>query len=1034
MLTRASRNAYSWWWASHIRTKQSKWLDQNLQDMEEKVEYIMKIITEDGDSFRVRAEQYYQKRPEIVNFVEDTFREYRALAERYDHLSKDLQSANRTIAVIFPERVQMSIDEEDDEDFAFSVEEHEKHPTGAPLPLPTPMLEAPKLNHLPKMENAVQAVLKKKKMPRKLMSKKGLIKIGVDEKAPVKSSGLSKDEALEEIDKLQKEILGFQTEKEFVKCSYENAISKFWEIETNITEMHAKISNLQDELEVRTVIEDNDAQTLMASSALKMCGETLANLKHKQNRVEKEATVEHKRVGDIRKKFEALISSNNSNSDLKNIEQTGQQVKDKTTKIEEKQQNVENRDGNGQEGLIESQPKCNFDQKESETVEDRKSRIKEEILGKSEPVTISKVAEKIEKLVDKVIILEIDLASQTALVMRLRFENDDLHEQLQSLEHDNKNLVDDSNEMKMKIKRLEEQLEGIQSLDQKVKGQNVHLETRFDDASVNLDNASNELLIAEPDENASDDEEKKEYDKRSEVQEENDLVKKPNEDNDDFEGFVMKPNEDSHELEDSVKKKDMEMEGGKELEQEQEKEQEQEQGQGQGQEQQQGQGQGQEEEQEQSLTKRVINEEHDIVVDVNGDRMDEEDQSNLKRKFSYEIEEREKMLLEEYKSTLRNYKELKKKLTETETKNRARLFKTAVEMKMLKNSNDSKDNEIRSLHEKLKLFETNLDKNVDFEVTKAQDSVIKEVETTEIDSTDEGAHEREEFDEKKEGDQDSNGDENLETEVKKDPDLNDGVDDPNEIREVEDEIRREIDEFRKESLELWLRFSTTYHQINRFQDTTNDLLKEIQEARDAKEGKEKKHEYGLAHAISKRHYQQNSPSFASDIRPIYRHLQDMLAEVTLWLESSEILEDDLQHRLISLCEIQNELANLTNDDSKSEKKARPLNDCQAAKFQGEVLNMKQENNKVLEELRAACERVKRIHIEIEETLIKLDADLGKKKRSNSKSKVPFRSFLFGVKLRKKHRPSSLLRGMSHSLQRQYSKVQESPQKEKEEAS
>lgn len=30
MLHRAARNAYSWWWASHIRTKQSKWLDENL--------------------------------------------------------------------------------------------------------------------------------------------------------------------------------------------------------------------------------------------------------------------------------------------------------------------------------------------------------------------------------------------------------------------------------------------------------------------------------------------------------------------------------------------------------------------------------------------------------------------------------------------------------------------------------------------------------------------------------------------------------------------------------------------------------------------------------------------------------------------------------------------------------------------------------------------------------------------------------------------------------------------------------------------
>lgn len=31
MLHRAATNAYSWWWASHIRTKQSKWLEQSLQ-------------------------------------------------------------------------------------------------------------------------------------------------------------------------------------------------------------------------------------------------------------------------------------------------------------------------------------------------------------------------------------------------------------------------------------------------------------------------------------------------------------------------------------------------------------------------------------------------------------------------------------------------------------------------------------------------------------------------------------------------------------------------------------------------------------------------------------------------------------------------------------------------------------------------------------------------------------------------------------------------------------------------------------------
>jgi hypothetical protein len=33
MLQRAASNAYSWWWASHVRTKQSKWLDNNLKGL-----------------------------------------------------------------------------------------------------------------------------------------------------------------------------------------------------------------------------------------------------------------------------------------------------------------------------------------------------------------------------------------------------------------------------------------------------------------------------------------------------------------------------------------------------------------------------------------------------------------------------------------------------------------------------------------------------------------------------------------------------------------------------------------------------------------------------------------------------------------------------------------------------------------------------------------------------------------------------------------------------------------------------------------
>ena len=87
-----------------------------ITDMEEKVAETLKIIDDDGDSFAKRAEMYYRKRPELISFVEESFRAYRALADRYDYMSKELQSANRTIASVFPDRVQYQMDEDDEEE------------------------------------------------------------------------------------------------------------------------------------------------------------------------------------------------------------------------------------------------------------------------------------------------------------------------------------------------------------------------------------------------------------------------------------------------------------------------------------------------------------------------------------------------------------------------------------------------------------------------------------------------------------------------------------------------------------------------------------------------------------------------------------------------------------------------------------------------------------------------------------------------------------------------------------------------------
>ncbi|KAJ0245213.1 Protein NETWORKED 1D [Hirschfeldia incana] len=98
----ANTKRYSWWWDSHISPKNSKWLQENLTDMDSKVKQMIKVIEEDADSFARRAEMYYKKRPELMKLVEEFYRAYRALAERYDHATGVIRHAQQTMTEAFP--------------------------------------------------------------------------------------------------------------------------------------------------------------------------------------------------------------------------------------------------------------------------------------------------------------------------------------------------------------------------------------------------------------------------------------------------------------------------------------------------------------------------------------------------------------------------------------------------------------------------------------------------------------------------------------------------------------------------------------------------------------------------------------------------------------------------------------------------------------------------------------------------------------------------------------------------------------------
>ncbi|XP_050363376.1 protein NETWORKED 2D [Argentina anserina] len=907
MLQRAASNAYSWWWASHIRTKQSKWLEQNLQDMEEKVQHVLKLITEDGDSFAKRAEMYYKKRPELIQFVEETYRAYRSLAERYDHLSTELQNANNTIASVFPEQVQFAMDDEEE----------------VPTPKPKKTLDMSKnIPQVPKgptkeLKSLLSraAVGKKKFQPQKSVKRTTTVKA-------VPKSGLSKSEGLEEIDKIQKQILAMQTEKEFVKSSYENGLAKYWEIEDNIKAMQEKVSSLQDEFGEGLVIEDNDARSLMAAAALKSCQDTLTQLEKRQECSAEEARVQSQRVKEARKKFESFTNK------LPN-------ARDEEVKEANTDQGVES------------------ETHEKEKLEKLQEKIKEHYDAISdESLTVSEMAEKIDEVVGKVISLETAMSLQTALVDRLRSENNEISEQIRTLEDEKASLLDGRNDMSKKLKELEEQLQRAQELKKDVESQNDNLQVHFTEAHYSLDHISHKLETVKPDEEPSASDSSKELDRGDNAFDPVDGSKPVRELKSDE---SQKPNDEStqHEAkpkpgDGSVKAIDIPSNSngdrGKDVCQSPASKQ-------------------------QKGTPNADDQGGDVCTprQTMGSLLDmeltddletkHEDKPDWQKLFTTGLADKEKILLKEYTATLRNFKDLKKKFSVTEND----LFETSVQMKELKSSNALKDEEIKALHKKLDNLIKSFGDNQEALKALEQGQTPTEKEEDSIKDL-----------------------------------LNDNSPTTSAI---EEKFRASIDELLEENLDFWLKFSTSFHEIQKFETSIQDLQSDISKLEDRRKKE------GSSHSRT---------SVKSDARPLYKHLMEIQTELNVWLEKSSVLKDELQCRFSSLCDIQEEITKALK--TSAEDGDFDFTSYQAAKFKGELLNMKQENNKVGDELQAGLDHVTTLQLEVEKAMGKLNEEYKfsasmKKQQPNqqqltdseSRSRVPLRSFIFGVTPKKQKR-------------------------------
>jgi chromosome segregation ATPase len=330
-----------------------------------------------------------------------------------------------------------------------------------------------------------------------------------------------------------------------------------------------------------------------------------------------------------------------------------------------------------------------------------------------------------------------------------------------------------------------------------------------------------------------------------------------------------------------------------------------------------------------------------------------------------EPEGEEKILLEDYASVFQSYKDTEQKLSEMERRNHEYHIEAISELKELKSANATKDEEIHSLRRMLSSLQKKM--------TAITESIEKSEETSKI-STSPATEDKEVAE--------------IEEYIKQCQ-----VDDSLACSIAEEKFRTEIDRVLGENLDFWLRFSTSYHQIQNFQTSFDKLKAEMRKLTDEQE-QEGTYGFAASYQVAK-----------LESAVLEKKFRDLNTDLQVWMEKNVLLKGELENRFSSLCSIQEDISKLTTLDKSDEVHFNPF---QAAKFQGEVLNMKQENNKVAKELEAGLDHVRGFQVEVGRVLLKLrenlELSIARSQRAqqnfrnlSTKAGVPLRTFLFGSK-------------------------------------
>lgn len=917
MLQRAASNAYSWWWASHIRTKQSKWLDNHLQDMEHRVKCMLLLLGEEADSFSKRAEMYYKRRPEVITQVEEVYRAYRGLADRYDIMSGELHKANHTIATAFPDQVQYAMLQEEDDNVPKAF---------------TPV--DPRKIH----KSTVDGLLKKKKG-----AGRGA---GGAKDAP---APINKENAREEISRLQKSILVMQTEKEFIKNSYESGIAKYWDLEKEINEMQEKVCQFQDKFDESAVIEDDEARALMTATALKSCEDTIVRLQEQRKTAAGQALDESERVKVLREKLKPILDEN------------GKSLPELSEKNIRKNHITE----------LGDVYHVKLGELEMQTIVDK---IKEHF-ERDCNISMEEITEQIDELVNTVVDLELMVSSQTSQIDRMRRENDGLENSVKTLEEEK-----GSSELEEKLKQVEEELVRVQALESSFHKDESTIRSNFTEAISRFSDFSDMLqapvcehqagsgahMLSATDEEAPPSEPSSKS-CADEVKEEAEVAVMV--DNSDVPPQAPEPEEstttepassgdDAAAAATAAPVDPAEMEVAANIDASADDNKSSDNG------------------NDKILRPGSLARLRHISTDNLGESEEQEekikqegsvtgDMSKLQERLMDGLEDKEKVLLSEYTSLLEDYKDTKRKLIDVEKKNQDCL------------------NEIRSLRELIGEKERNctLERgsrghrrtpSYGHQRRQSLSSISKLIRMGS--TVQEGNN--------SDGEKSNDATSDIGLEDVRLPSIAE-VENPSPL---EEKFRRDIDTLLEENLEFWMKFSSSLQRVQEFQSRYEDLQ---QAKADGGDGEKK--------------------------------LRALKTELQVWSEQNAMLRGEMQCRFTSLCDIQEEISAALEMDTdaaeEAEEGAPRFTSYSAGKFQGEVLNMQQENNRVSDELQSGLDHVKTLQSEIEKKLsegVNLSSSSAAAEegepteestavvlaRVPTKAKVPLQSFLFPTKAKK----------------------------------